>query len=65
MTHSGGKPHEVGDRGQRYEVSFYNPETGKREKLGWAKTKEGADSMVAGINAHPSWRDPLIKDRHE
>lgn len=25
MIFDGGKPHAVGDRGQRYEVSFFNP----------------------------------------
>jgi len=25
MTHSGGKEHAVGDKGQRWEVSFFNP----------------------------------------
>jgi hypothetical protein len=53
MTINGGKPHAVGDRGQRYEVTFFNPATFKRHVLGWSETREGADSMVAGVNAHP------------
>lgn len=64
MTINGGKPHAVGDRGQRYEVTFFNPATLKRHVLGWSETREGADSMVAGINVHPVWEQPHITDRH-
>jgi len=63
MTHSGGKPHEVGDRGQRYEVTFYNPATGERQGYGWAASEGAANVMRDSVNKHPSWRYPRIKDR--
>lgn len=63
MTINGGKLHAVGDRGQRYEVTFFNPGAGKRLVLGWSESIEGAESMVAGIRKHPSWEHPQIEDR--
>lgn len=63
MTHSGGKPHNVGDRGQRYEVTFYDPSINARRVMGWSDTAEGAQSMAASIEAHPSWQFPQIRDR--
>lgn len=63
MTINGGKPHAVGDRGQRYEVTFFNPAAFKRQVLGWSETLEGAESMVAGVNAHPAWEQAQIEDR--
>lgn len=65
MTINGGKPHAVGYRGQRYEVTFFNPATSQRHVLGWSSTLEGAESMVDGINKHPAWEQPQIVDRHE
>lgn len=63
MTHSGGKPHAVGDRGQRYEVSVLDPLSSKRHVLGWTDSKETADGMCAAMKKHPSWKDPEVKDR--
>lgn len=63
MTINGGKPHAVGDRGQRFEVTFFNPATFKRQVLGWSESIEGAESMVAGIHKHPAWEQPQIEDR--
>ena len=66
MTHSGGKPHtNVGDRGQRYEVTFEDPVLNLRRVLGWSDTVAGAEQMVRGIKAHPSWCNPEVVDRHE
>ncbi len=62
MTHSGGKPHEVGDRGQRYEVTFLRP-NGERMIFGWSDTLLGAEGMVSGIEKHPVWKDGTIRDR--
>ena len=63
MTHSGGKPHYVGDRGQRYEVSYRDPDTGARKVFGWSDTKRGAEAMVMSITLHPSMADGEILDR--
>lgn len=64
MTHSGGMPHEVGDRGQRFEVSFYDPDQNKRRTLGWSETIESARQMAAAIESHPRWQFVQILDRH-
>lgn len=63
MTINGGQPHAVGDRGQRYEVTFFNPATKRRQVLGWSATHDGAASMAAAVDAHPSWEQPQIEDR--
>src|SRR5689334_25301932 len=48
MTHSGGKPHPVGDKGQRYEVTVFD--TGKNERIvvGWTNDAATARSMAGG-----------------
>lgn len=63
MTISGGKQHAVGDIGQRYEVTFFNPATFKRQVFGWSEELEGAKDMVASIKLHPAWEQPQITDR--
>lgn len=63
MTHSGGKPHAVGDRGQRYQVTFFDESANKRKVCGWSETAEGARSYVKGIELHPGWSVPQIWDR--
>ena len=64
MTYGGGKPHAVGDRGQRYEVSFFNPNSNKREVLGWTNDVEVARKMADSVDAHPSWKFPWVTDRN-
>lgn len=63
MTHSGGQPHITGDKGQRYEVSYYDPDTKTRKVFGWAEKYSGAMSMENAIKLHPSMQDPAIDDR--
>lgn len=64
MTHSGGMPHtNVGDRGQRFEISFYDPSIDDRRVLGWASTIEAAQRMAEAIEAHPTWAYAQILDR--
>lgn len=63
MTHSGGKPHAVGDKGQRWEVSFFNPATNKREVLGWTNDHASALAMAESVEQHPSWEFPWVTDR--
>lgn len=63
MTHSGGKPHEVGDRGQRYQVTFFNPAKNQRQVLGWTDDAEAARRMADNVEKHPSWEYPQISDR--
>ena len=63
MTHSGGKPHRVGDMGQRYEVTFFDPEANRRKVLGWTVTAKDARRMADAVESHPSWQYPQIWDR--
>lgn len=66
MTWGGGRPHEIGDRGQRYEVTYRDPESddpNKRRVMGWSATMQGAGSFHDAISAHPVWCDPEIRDR--
>ena len=63
MTHSGGKPHtNVGDRGQRYEVRFYERETGAEEAMGWTDEADGG-KLMESAKLWPQARDPFIVDR--
>lgn len=63
MTHSGGKPHTVGDRGQRYEVTYFDERTNTRKIFGWSDTTDGAQAMAEAIELHPSMQFPQIRDR--
>ena len=56
--------HVVGDEGRRYEVTFFNPATRKRQVLCWADTREAAQRLVDGINKHPAWEQPSVEDRN-
>lgn len=49
MTHSGGKPHAVGDRGQRYEVTFFDPRENARRVFGWSDDKVVAQVMADSV----------------
>lgn len=62
MTHSGGKPHtNVGDRGQRYEVRYFD-EDGASKVFGWTDDYTGG-AMVESIKLHPSMSRPHVVDR--
>lgn len=65
MTHSGGKPHAIGDRGQRYEISFTDEmaKKGHRRILGWTDIKGMADRMAASVEKHTGWSDGRVLDR--
>jgi hypothetical protein len=63
MTHSGGQPHNVGDKGQRFEVTFFDPRANVRKVFGWSDTAEGAQAMGNSIDAHPVWQFPQVTDR--
>lgn len=70
MTINGGKPHAVGDRGQRYEVRCTDPEKkqgsddlGAEMIIGWCRTLHSVRSLVAGIKLHPAWHTPHVIDR--
>lgn len=64
MTYSGGKPHAVGGRGHRYEVSYFDPDANMRKIFGWSDDIEGAQAMANSIEVHPSMQFPKIRDRN-
>lgn len=64
MTHSGGKPHAVGDEGQRFEVTYYDPADDTRKIYGWTDNNDAACQMGNAIDRHPSWCWPHVTDRH-
>lgn len=57
-------PLETGDKGQRYEVICLD-ERDRQKTVGWADTQKGADSLVLGVNLHPSMHSPDIIDRQK
>lgn len=63
MTHSGGQPHAVGDRGQRYEVSVYDDSAGRRIVIGWADDAAMASNMATAAELRPSWMFAWVTDR--
>jgi hypothetical protein len=63
MTHSGGKPHEVGDRGQRYELRYTDAYSGEEKVFGWSSTLATAEKMLCGIKIWPSANGGRIVDR--
>jgi len=63
VTHSGGKPHAVGDRGQRYEVTYFDPSSNSRKVMGWCSNLARAEQFSTAIDKHPVWRSPQIRDR--
>lgn len=64
MTHSGGKPHNVGDKGQRYEVLAHGyPKNELDNVIGWSDTLEGAERMMNAILKAPGCTSGKIYDR--
>ncbi|WP_439398972.1 hypothetical protein ACRQ5Q_16665 [Bradyrhizobium sp. PMVTL-01] len=66
MTHSGGKPHNVGDKGQRYEVLANGYPTDQDDNvIGWTETLDGAERMMSAILKAPGCTSASIFDRQE
>lgn len=64
MTHSGGKPHtNVGDRGQRYEVSVFDETKNARTVIGWSDDAGIAGQMSTAAEQRPSWKFAWVTDR--
>lgn len=60
MTHSGGKPHRVGDFGQRYEAWCVDGD-GHDMCIGYSDSATAFKNMV---ELHPVWHSWRIIDRH-
>jgi hypothetical protein len=65
MTHSGGKPHNVGDKGQRYEVRATGYPKQEKSVIGWCPTLAGAEKMARAIRLAPGCTSTEIFDREE
>ena len=65
MTHSGGKPHNVGDKGQRYEVRMTGYPKEGENRLGWSDDLAGAEGMMEAILSAPGCTSATIFDRQE
>jgi hypothetical protein len=66
MTHSGGKPHKVGDRAQRYEVQAHGyPEDKMDNVICWTDTPESAERIMTAILKAPGCNSAAIFDRQD
>jgi hypothetical protein len=63
MTHSGGKPHQVGDRGQRYRVTAHDHVHRRRIDVAYTNDLDMARGMRDSANMRPTWSDAKIEDR--
>lgn len=52
----------VGDRGQRYEVRYFDRTTGAEKVFGWTNAADGGAFMESAKLA-PWARDPFVVDR--
>jgi hypothetical protein len=65
VTHSGGRPHSVGDRGQRYEVRATGYPKAEMTVIGWCTDTDGAEKMASAIRQAPGCTSVEIYDRQE
>jgi hypothetical protein len=63
MTHSGGRLHNIGDQGQWFEVTYFDPVANVRKVFGWSDSVEGAQAMSKAIELHPSMEYGQLWDR--
>lgn len=64
MTHSGGKPHQVGYKGQQYEVSIYDDDAKARRVFGWSNDPAKASEMALAAELRPSWNFAWVTNLH-
>ena len=65
MTHSGGKPHAVGDMGQRYEVRVTGWPKDGDNVMGWSSNLAGAEDLARAARKAPRCTSTTIWDRQE
>ena len=64
MTHSGGRPHNVGDgEGLRYAVSVFDENKGERINLAYTNDAKHAAEMATAAELRPSWKFAWVTDR--
>jgi len=52
----------VGDRGQRYEVRFFDRRDGAERIMGWTEQADGG-KLLKAAKLWPTARDPFVVDR--
>lgn len=52
----------AGDRGQRYEVRFFERATGRERVMGWTERSDGG-SLLSSAKLWPSASHPFVLDR--
>lgn len=65
MTHSGGKPHAVGDRGQRFEIRATGWPRSEQSVIGWCDAIQSAEQWARGILKAPGCKTAEFEDRQE
>ena len=65
MTHSGEKEHAVGDQGQRYEITVFDADLGRRIVYGWTDSKDDAEHIAAAVTIRHGWSHALVRDRKD
>lgn len=63
MTHSGGKPHAVGDKGQQYEIRATGYPKDEECVIGWTTDLDQAKAMATSILLAPSCKSASVLDR--
>jgi hypothetical protein len=52
----------TGDKGQRYEVRYFDRQTGAEKVMGWTNEPDGG-ALMESAKLWPSARDPFVIDR--
>ena len=52
----------TGDKGQRFEVRFFDRETGRECMMGWTNSADG-EPLMGSVKLLPTARDPFVVDR--
>lgn len=56
-------PEKIGDKGQRFEVTYWDSDKQMRRTFGWADKMEAAEQFADVIRLHPTMGLAEIKDR--
>lgn len=56
-------PHQIGDRGQRYEVRYRENDEMPHKRLGWSEAEKGAEQMRKAWRLRPGVTHCWIVDR--
>lgn len=65
MTWGGGKHHQVGDLGQRYEIRATGYPKDGESVIGWTDDIEGAFNMASSVRLAPGCTETRVVDRQK